>query len=106
MYDACMFFVKLLEAPVKRVAIENPIPHKYARSVIGPYQQQIHPWLFGEPESKATCLWLKNLPPLMATIIETGRKQRCFLESPGPERWKNRSRTPLGLAKAMADQWT
>jgi hypothetical protein len=105
MYEACLFFVELLEAPVPKVAIENPIPHKYARSCIGRYQQRIDPWLFGEPESKATCLWLKGLPPLMATIIETGRKQRCFRMAPSPERSMNRSRTYQGIANAMAEQW-
>jgi hypothetical protein len=103
--DACKFFRDLLNAPVPKVAIENPIPHKYARDVIGRYQQRIHPWLFGEPDTKATCLWLKNLPPLMATLIETGRNPRCFLESPGPDRSKNRSRTYQGIASAMAAQW-
>jgi hypothetical protein len=103
--DACSFFITLLNAPVSRIAIENPIPHKYARELIGRYHQLIHPWLFGEPDTKATCLWLKNLPPLMATMIETGRNPKCFMESPGPGRWKERSRTYPGIAKAMAEQW-
>lgn len=103
--QACLFFTRLLNAPVARVAVENPIPHKYAREMIGHYQQRIHPWLFGEPDTKATCLWLRNLPPLMATMIETGRNPKCFLQSPGPQRWKERSRTYQGIADAMAVQW-
>jgi hypothetical protein len=105
MYEACLFFLSLLQAPVPRVAIENPIPHKYARGIIGRYQQRVHPWLFGDPDTKATCLWLKNLPPLMATIIETGRNPKCFRAPPSLERWKNRSRTYQGIANAMAKQW-
>jgi hypothetical protein len=104
--EACLFFKALLTAPIPRIALENPLPHKYAKELIGGYQQIIHPWLFGDPETKTTCLWLKNLPPLMATLIETGRRQSCFMQSPGPERWKARSRTFQGIANAMAHQWS
>ncbi len=103
---ACAFFMELWNAPIPKKALENPIPHKYARAIIGRYHQKIHPWLFGDPYSKATCLWLHNLPPLMATMIETTREQKCFLESPGPQRSRNRSRTYPGIAKAMAAQWS
>jgi hypothetical protein len=89
----------------RRIAVENPVPHKYARELIGKYQQKIQPWLFGHPDTKATCLWLKNLPPLMATMEETGRNPRCHKEPPSQERWKNRSRTYQGIADAMAAQW-
>jgi hypothetical protein len=61
--------------------------------------------MFGHGETKATCLWLKNLPPLMATHISTGREQRIHKLPPSPDRWKERSRTYTGLAEAMADQW-
>lgn len=105
MREAAHFFNALKTAPIPRIAIENPTPHKYARALIGPYQQAIQPWEFGVPETKRTCLWLKNLPPLMATIIETTRHPRVHMTSPGPDRWKERSRTPLGIAKAMAEQW-
>lgn len=105
MEAACLFFLALAQAPIPKIALENPIPHKYAREIIGRYQQRIHPWLFGEPDTKATCLWLKNLPPLMATMIETGRNAKCFMQSPGPQRWKERSRTYKGIANAMAEQW-
>jgi hypothetical protein len=100
---AAEFFLSLLNAPVPRRALENPIPHKYAREIMGPYQQRIHPWLFGHPESKTTCLWLRNLPPLMAKLIETGRGQRCFRMPPSEIRSRERSRTFPGIALAMAE---
>lgn len=105
MVDAAQFFNGLKNAQIYRIAIENPIPHKYARDLIGAYQQKYQPWQFGEEETKATCLWLKNLPPLMDTITATKRVPRVHRESPGPDRWKNRSRTLPGIAAAMADQW-
>jgi hypothetical protein len=61
--------------------------------------------MFGHGEAKATCLWLKNLPPLMATVVSDGREARVHRMSPGPDRWKERSRTLRGVAEAMADQW-
>ena len=67
--------------------------------------QVIQPWMFGEGETKATCLWLKNLPPLLATVVDTGREPRVHYAAPGPDRWKERSRTLAGVANAMADQW-
>lgn len=105
MVKAAEFFNALKNSPIQRICIENPIPHKYARELIGRYHQRIQPWEFGEPETKATCLWLKNLPPLMATIFETTRYPRCHMTAPSPERWKERSRTYRGIAKAMAEQW-
>lgn len=105
MRKAADFFNTLKSAPIPRIAIENPTPHHYARNLIGDYQQAIQPYEFGVPETKRTCLWLKNLPPLMATIIETKRHPRVHLTPPGPNRWKERSRTPQGIADAMAKQW-
>ena len=105
MREAATFFNALKSANIQRIAIENPTPHKYARELIGNYQQVFQPWEFGEPETKRTCLWLKGLPPLMATIIETKRYPRCHMQSPGPDRWKERSRTLQGIADAMASQW-
>ena len=67
--------------------------------------QIIQPWQFGHPETKATCLWLKGLPLLTPTNIVEGRAARVHRESPGPNRWKNRSRTYQGIADAMAEQW-
>lgn len=105
MREAAGFFNLLKAAPVPRIAIENPTPHRYARELIGRYQQAIQPWEFGVPETKRTCLWLKNLPPLMATIIECDRVSRCHLTPPSVVRWMHRSRTPQGIADAMAAQW-
>lgn len=108
------FFKKLLNAPVKKVVIENPIPHKYALQIIGQkYSQIIQPYRFGHPESKATCLWLRGLPPLMPTRdwkakmqeLPKSQQQRLHYLSPGSERAKERSRTFQGIADAMADQW-
>jgi hypothetical protein len=106
MIISAMFFKKLLNAEIKMVAVENPIPHKYALDVIGEkYSQIIQPWQFGHGEVKSTCLWLKGLPPLAATRVVDGRIARVHLEPPSKERWKNRSRTYAGIAEAMAAQW-
>jgi hypothetical protein len=105
MREGADFFNALKAAPVNRIAIENPIPHRYARELIGRYDQLYQPWWFGEAERKGTCLWLKNLPPLMATLVMTERVARVHREPPSPERWKNRSRTLPGIAAAMAEQW-
>lgn len=101
--QAINFFLSLASAPVKRIAIENPIgimSRKYRKP-----DQIIQPWQFGHGETKATCLWLKNLPKLQPTNIVEGRKARVHREPPSPDRWKNRSRTLRGIAEAMADQW-
>lgn len=105
MREAAAFFNALKAAPIPRIAIENPIPHGYARELIGKYTQIIQPWMFGHGETKATCLWLKELPPLVPTNIVEGRYPRCHLTSPSAERWKIRSRTYQGIADAMAAQW-
>jgi len=106
MEEAALFFRTLLETDVPHICGENPIPHRYAVALIGrKYDQIIQPWQFGHGETKATCLWLKNLPPLMPTDVVDGRRDRVHMEPPGPERWKNRSRTYPGIARAMAEQW-
>jgi hypothetical protein len=87
----------------KKIAIENPIPHKYA--ALPKYTQIIQPWMFGHPERKATCLWLYNLPILQPTNLVEGREQRIWKMSPSPERAKLRSKTFSGIANAMAEQW-
>lgn len=99
------FFKALMNAPIPKIAIENPTPHHFAKDIIGRYQQRIQPWEFGEPQTKGVCLWLKNLPPLMASIIEQKREPKCHMMPPGPDRAKNRSRFFPGIAKAMAEQW-
>jgi hypothetical protein len=101
--EALDFVRQLLAAPVLRIALENPI--SIISSRIRKPNQIIHPWQFGHGEVKATCLWLKGLPPLQPTEIVDGRHARVHRESPGPNRWKNRSRTYTGIAAAMAAQW-
>jgi hypothetical protein len=103
---AAEFFRELLNAPIPSIAVENPIMHKYAVAIIGRRQDQIiQPWQFGHGETKATGLWLKNLPLLRPTNVVEGRQPRVHHASPGPERWKERSRTLRGIADAMAEQW-
>ena len=101
--QALAFVGELLEAPVPRIALENPI--SIISSRIRKPDQIIQPWQFGHGEVKATCLWLKGLPKLVPTKIVEGRHPACWLASPGPDRWKIRSRTYEGIAQAMADQW-
>jgi hypothetical protein len=103
MRDAAEFFNLLWSARIPRICIENPVPHRHAK--LPAYTQIINPWQFGHGEIKKTCLWLKNLPPLEPTWIVTGRHPRVHHASPGPERWKERSRTLQGIADAMAEQW-
>lgn len=103
-HDALRFRM-LLDCGIPKLAGENPIPHRYARSIMGDYSQLIQPWQFGHGETKATCLWLKNLPRLIPTNIVEGRTPRVHHASPGPDRWKERSRTLQGIADAMAEQW-
>ena len=98
------FFIDLLNAPIKHNGIENPIPHKHAS--LPKYTQLIQPWQFGHGETKATCLWLVNLPELQPTDIVSGREQKIWRMPPGPERTKLRSKTYEGIALAMADQWS
>lgn len=100
---ALQFVYSLMHAPVPRICIENPI--SIISSRIRKPDQIIQPWMFGHGETKATCLWLKNLPPLVPTNIVQGRAARVHREPPSPDRWKNRSRTLQGIADAMADQW-
>jgi hypothetical protein len=101
--EALEFVRRLLDAPIPRIALENPI--SVISSRIRKPDQIIQPWQFGHGETKATCLWLKNLPKLEPTNIVDGREPRVHHASPGPDRWKERSRTLQGIADAMADQW-
>lgn len=97
------FFMALVNAPVHRIAVENPVcimSRLYRKP-----DQIIQPWQFGHGEVKATCLWLKNLPMLTPTNIVEGREARVHKMAPGPDRWKKRSRTLTGIANAMAQQW-
>ena len=101
--QAIEFVRQLLDAPIDRIALENPIGILSTR--VRKPDQIIQPWQFGHGETKATCLWLKNLPPLRPTKIVSGREPRVHHASPGPDRWKERSRTLPGIANAMAEQW-
>lgn len=106
MKEGAEFFKLLLNSPIPKIAVENPIPHKYALEIIGrKYDQIIQPWQFGHGETKATCLWLKGLPKLLPTNIVSGREQRIHNLGPSKDRWKERSRTFQGIAEAMAQQW-
>jgi len=106
MVEACRFFNTLLDAPIPLIAIENPIQHKYARQFIRKPDQIIQPYHFGDRESKATCLWLKGLPPLLAYFTGgEGIMQSVYRQPPAPNRGMIRSKTFDGIAKAMAEQW-
>ena len=101
--EALEFMRDLMESNIPMIAMENPIGafSTYWRKP----DQIIQPWQFGHGETKATCLWLKGLPKLIPTNIVDGREARVHRMSPGPDRWKERSRTYQGIADAMAAQW-
>ena len=106
------FFNECLNANADRVCVENPIMHKYARDrITQPYSQIIHPWQFGHRESKATCLWLRGLPPLRARITKkpegtvTVKYSNRDMNLKGPWRGRMRSITPQGIADAMVEDW-
>lgn len=114
MIDGAVFFRELLDAPIPRIAVENPVMVGHAKKIVGREQSQIiQPWMFGHPQKKATCLWLTGLPPLMPTDDVRGlmagkpksETDRVHYASPGPDRWKLRSLTYPGIARAMAEQW-
>lgn len=109
MEEAAEFFRWILELPVDRIAVENPVMHKYAREIVGRGPDfSVQPWQFGDPAKKRTCFWTKGLPPLVPTSAMTAADARadCHLASPGPDRWKERSRTYQGIADAIAAQWS
>jgi len=101
--EALDFVKRLLDAPIEKIALENPI--SIISSKIRKPDQIIQPWQFGHGETKATCLWLKNLPLLKPTDIVDGREPRIHMLPPSKDRWKIRSTTFKGIASAMADQW-
>ncbi|HEV2865459.1 MAG TPA: hypothetical protein VGX37_03015 [Allosphingosinicella sp.] len=106
--EAADLFSAFWNAPIERICVENPVMHRHAKDRIENYQafaQSVQPWQFGHGETKRTCFWLKNLPPLRPTAIVDGRHQRVARMPPGPDRWKERSRFYTGIAAAMADQW-
>jgi hypothetical protein len=101
--EALDFVPLLMAAPIPRWCIENPV--SVISSAIRPPDQIIQPWEYGHGEVKATCLWLSNLPKLRPTECVDGREARVHRMPPGPDRWKERSRTFQGVADAMAAQW-
>ena len=101
--SAVSFFMALARAPIPKIAIENPVC--IMSSVYRKPDQIIQPWQFGHGETKATCLWLKGLPLLVPTEIVGGREARIHKMPPSENRWKERSMTYEGIARAMADQW-
>lgn len=101
--EALDFVWTLLQAPIPRIALENPV--SVIASHFGEATQIIQPWQFGHGETKTTCLWLKNLPNLKPTNIVSGRDDRIHRMPESANRWKERSRTYEGIAQAMAEQW-
>ncbi len=101
--EALLFVRALLDAPIARIALENPV--SIISSRVRKPNQIIQPWQFGHGETKATCLWLKGLPNLVPTNIVSGREARVHRMPPSPDRWKERSKTFTGIAQAMAAQW-
>jgi hypothetical protein len=104
---AAQFFLAMWNAPVPMIAVENPIMLGHPKRLfsIPEPTQIIQPWQFGHGETKATCLWLRGLPPLEPTNIVEGREQRIWRMGPGENRKRDRSRTFEGIADAMANQW-
>ena len=101
--DALDFVKFLMDAPIPRIAIENPV--SVISSRIRKPDQIIQPWMFGHGETKATCLWLKGLQKLAPTDVVDGRENKVWRMPPSPDRWKLRSKTFTGIASAMAAQW-
>lgn len=102
--EQALDFVRLLlDAPIPRIALENPVGR--ISTAIRPPDQYVQPWQFGHGETKKTGLWLKNLCPLVPTNVVEGREPRIHHMAPGPDRWKKRSLTYSGIAQAMAEQW-
>lgn len=120
--EGAALFSAMWNAPIERIAIENPVMHQHAKDRIAGYEdfaQSFQPWMFGDYETKRTCLWLKNLPPLVPTFLTAeecraalrlpaGMKpvDRVHKAPPGPSRWAERSKFFDGAANAMAAQWT
>lgn len=107
--EGAALFSAFWNAPIERICVENPVMHRHAKERITNYAepaQSVQPWQFGHGEVKRTCFWLKNLPPLTPTNIVEGREPRVHHASPGPDRWRERSRFFPGIAEAMATQWS
>lgn len=106
MREAATLFLDFLNAPIQRVAVENPVMHRYAREIVGRGPDcAIQPWQHGHGEVKRTCFWTRGLPPLVPSHVVEGREARVHRASPGKDRWKLRSTTLPGVAAAIAAQW-
>ena len=115
MKDAAAFFRAMFEFNSPRIAVENPVQHKWAKLAhcMGNPTQTVQPWQFGHPETKRTCYWLRGLTPLAGThdvqaemnALPKSQTNRVHYASPGPDRWKVRSTSYPGIAAAMAAQW-
>jgi len=113
LFEGCSFFNELKEFNCDRMAIENPLPHKYARALVGDYTQIVQPYMFGDMRSKGTCWWLYNLPELLETnnvrqemlLLPKSESHACHYASPGPERERIRSESHHGMCAAAASQW-
>lgn len=106
--EAAELFSDCWTAPIPHVAVENPIMHHHAKARITAYApptQTVQPWQFGHGETKRTCLWLRDLPPLTPTDVVAGRVARVHRMPQTAQRWRERSRFFPGIAAAMADQW-
>lgn len=106
--EGAALFSAFWNAPIERIAVENPVMHRHAKERIVNYAepaQSVQPWQFGHGETKRTCLWLRNLPPLTPTKIVEGRTPRVHHMPPSADRWRERSRFYPGIAAAMAAQW-
>lgn len=109
MRKGAAFFLECLNANAPKVAVENPVMHCYGREAIGGLRPSftVQPWQFGDAAKKRTCFWVKGLEPLIPTSNMNAEQAipECHLASPGPNRWKERSRTYPGIASAIAEQW-
>ena len=106
MIDGANFFNDLMNVDIPIICLENPIPHKYARAIIGNYTQLVQPYHHGHEESKATCYWLKGLPKLFKTkVVKPVNGSVMHKLPPTKDRWKLRSKSYSGIAQAMVEQW-
>jgi hypothetical protein len=106
MREGAEFFLACLNANAPMVAVENPVMHRHAREIIGRGPDfTTQPYEHGDPYTKRTCFWTRGLPPLQPSMVVDGREAQVHRASPGPDRWKERSRTYPGIARAMAEQW-
>lgn len=106
MIEGANFFNDLMNVDIPIICLENPIPHKYAKAIIGNYTQLVQPYHHGHEESKATCYWLKGLPNLFKTkVVKPIKGSVLHNLPPSKDRWKLRSKSYSGIAQAMVDQW-